>query len=87
MNLPTCQQKVTYWKEGATAPVGGLGQGVRCVLWVPAIPGINYPGDDQRDFGQDPLVWLRKWKSILEGQVDGVIRSGYRMPKEPILEG
>ncbi len=56
-------------------------------LWVPAMPGINYPGDYQRDFGNDPLTWLRKWKSILEGQVDRVIRYGYRMPKEPILEG
>ena len=26
MNLPTCQQKVTYWKDGANVPVGGLGQ-------------------------------------------------------------
>ncbi len=25
MNLPTCQQKVTYWKEGANTAVGGLG--------------------------------------------------------------
>ncbi|MCH6569470.1 MAG: hypothetical protein IH794_05150 [Acidobacteria bacterium] len=55
-------------------------------LWVPAVPGINYPGDYQRDFGNDPLPWLRKWRGILEGQVDRVIRYGYRMPKEPILE-
>ena len=31
MNLPTCQQKVTYWKDGANVPVGGLGQRGRCV--------------------------------------------------------
>jgi hypothetical protein len=28
--------------------------------WFPAIPGINYPGDYMRDFGRDPVEWIRK---------------------------
>ncbi len=28
--------------------------------WVPAIPGINYPGDYMRDYGNDPSSWIRK---------------------------
>ena len=27
--------------------------------WVPAIPGINYPGDYMRDYGTDPSSWIR----------------------------
>jgi len=27
--------------------------------WIPAIPGINYVGDYQRDFGSDPARWVR----------------------------
>ncbi len=53
-------------------------------LWVPAMPGINYPGDYQRDFGSDPLVWMRKWKGILEQEVDRVLLYGYRIPNDPI---
>lgn len=28
--------------------------------WVPALPGINYPGDYMRDYGTDPACWIRK---------------------------
>jgi hypothetical protein len=28
--------------------------------WVPAIPGINYPGDYQRDYAQDPVPWIKR---------------------------
>jgi hypothetical protein len=28
--------------------------------WVPAIPGINYPGDYMNDYGRDPSTWIRK---------------------------
>lgn len=28
--------------------------------WVPAIPGINYPGDYMRDYGHDPVAWIQK---------------------------
>ena len=28
--------------------------------WIPALPGINYPGDYQRDYAQDPVSWIRR---------------------------
>lgn len=28
--------------------------------WVPAIPGINAPGDYMRDYGRDPVAWIEK---------------------------
>ena len=28
--------------------------------WVPAMPGINYPGDYQADYAQDPVSWIRR---------------------------
>lgn len=28
--------------------------------WIPAIPGINYPGDYMRDYGANPAEWIRK---------------------------
>lgn len=28
--------------------------------WIPAIPGINYPGDYARDYGTDPASWIRR---------------------------
>ena len=28
--------------------------------WIPAVPGINYPGDYQRDYAQDPVAWIRR---------------------------
>jgi hypothetical protein len=30
------------------------------LAWIPAIPGINAPGDYTRDYGQDPLSWWRR---------------------------
>ncbi|MBI4483071.1 MAG: hypothetical protein HY652_09295 [Acidobacteria bacterium] len=27
--------------------------------WIPAIPGINSPGDYSRDYAQDPVAWTR----------------------------
>lgn len=26
--------------------------------WIPAIPGINVPGDYMKDYGQDPAKWI-----------------------------
>ncbi len=28
--------------------------------WVPAIPGINAPGDYMRDYAQDPISWIKR---------------------------
>lgn len=28
--------------------------------WVPAIPGITYPGNYQKDYAKDPISWIRK---------------------------
>jgi hypothetical protein len=27
---------------------------------VPAIPGINYPGDYHKDFAPDPVAWIKR---------------------------
>jgi hypothetical protein len=32
------------------------------VDWVPSVPGINYPGDYMRDYGNDPAAWV--WKEL-----------------------
>ena len=28
--------------------------------WIPALPGINYPGDYARDYAADPVAWIRR---------------------------
>jgi len=28
--------------------------------WIPAIPGINYPGNYMDDYGKDPTEWVTK---------------------------
>jgi len=28
--------------------------------WIPALPGINYPGDYWRDYAHDPVSWIRR---------------------------
>jgi len=28
--------------------------------WIPAMPGINYPGDYARDYAQDPVSWIKR---------------------------
>jgi len=28
--------------------------------WVPAVPGINVPGDYMKDYGSDPVSWIKK---------------------------
>ena len=28
--------------------------------WIPAIPGINVPGDYMKDYGSDPESWVKK---------------------------
>jgi hypothetical protein len=29
-------------------------------IWIPAIPGINVPGDYMKDYAQDPVSWIKK---------------------------
>ncbi len=38
--------------------------------WIPAIPGINFPGDYMREYGQDPVKWIKK---ELDGQLPATI--------------
>lgn len=28
--------------------------------WIPAVPGINYPGDYRRDYAHDPAAWIKR---------------------------
>jgi hypothetical protein len=28
--------------------------------WIPAIPGINYPGDYHADYASDPVAWIAR---------------------------
>lgn len=28
--------------------------------WIPAVPGINHPGDYHRDYAPDPVAWIRR---------------------------
>lgn len=28
--------------------------------WIPAVPGINYPGDYRRDYAADPVAWIKR---------------------------
>lgn len=36
--------------------------------WIPAVPGINFPGDYDRDFASDPAGWVWKYMNELLGQ-------------------
>lgn len=39
--------------------------------WVPAIPGINYPGDYEDNYAPDPAGWLaRMWNRIKDGSYE-----------------
>jgi hypothetical protein len=36
--------------------------------WIPSIPGINVPGDHDRDYGADPWKWITaEWQKIRGG--------------------
>ena len=38
------------------------------VDWIPAIPGVNVPGDYEKDYGADPSVYFKKeWSQIEAG--------------------
>jgi len=38
--------------------------------WTPAIPGINFPGDYMREYGQNPVKWIKK---ELDGQLPATV--------------
>jgi hypothetical protein len=29
-------------------------------VWIPAVPGINVPGDYMKDYGQNPIAWMKR---------------------------
>jgi len=29
-------------------------------IWIPAVPGINVPGDYMKDYAQDPVSWIKR---------------------------
>ncbi len=39
--------------------------------WIPSIPGVNVPGDHDRDYGADPWKWIMaEWKRIQSGSFE-----------------
>jgi hypothetical protein len=44
--------------------------------WVPAIPGINVPGDYERDYAADPWAALmQEWKRIQDGTYENFVEA------------
>jgi hypothetical protein len=39
--------------------------------WIPAVPGINYPGDYDRDYAKDPVSWIQREQRGEFAQADG----------------
>nr|MDQ3342932.1 hypothetical protein [Actinomycetota bacterium] len=39
--------------------------------WIPALPGINHPGDYRTDYADDPVAWIRREQL---GEFAGVAR-------------
>jgi len=39
--------------------------------WIPAVPGLNYPGDYRRDYAADPVAWIRREQA---GELPGLIQ-------------
>jgi len=48
--------------------------------WIPAIPGINVAGDYWKDYGTDPLPWIRKELQILKATTRGGVLSESVIP-------
>lgn len=49
--------------------------------WVPSIPGINVPGDYERDYGSDPWRWIvQEWEKIRAGTYEHYVQD-YSRPK------
>ncbi len=44
--------------------------------WIPQIPGINAPGDHDRDYGADPWKWIMaEWVRIQNGTYDRYVEN------------
>ena len=43
-------------ETGPGTPMGNLFR----QYWIPALPGINYPGDYQQDYAHDPVAWIKR---------------------------
>jgi hypothetical protein len=43
--------------------------------WIPAIPGINVPGDYMKDYGTDPWKWISaEWHQMVAGTYKYLVR-------------
>jgi hypothetical protein len=53
--------------------------------WIPALPGINVPGDYNKDFAPDPWAYiLKEWAGIKEGKYPYFVEN-YAMADTPPL--
>ncbi len=49
--------------------------------WIPAVPGVNVPGDHERDYGADPWKWvMSEWTRIQNGTYDRYV-DDYRLQR------
>ncbi len=47
--------------------------------WIPSIPGVNVPGDHDRDYGADPWKWIMaEWDRIQNGSYEYFVED-YKM--------
>ena len=54
--------------------------------WIPSFPGINVPGDYERDFAADPWKWVMdEWKQIQEGTYQYFI-DDYSLDEQQVLD-
>ncbi len=51
--------------------------------WIPSIPGVNVPGDHDRDYGADPWKWvMAEWDRIQKGSYEYFVED-YKMQIAP----
>jgi hypothetical protein len=49
--------------------------------WVPGIPGVNLPGDYQKDYAPDPWKWVKKEGEEIEKGTYKYLLEGYPTPE------
>jgi hypothetical protein len=49
--------------------------------WIPGMPGINEPGDYQKDYAPDPWKWIRKSGEEIEKGTYKYLLEGYPTPE------